>query len=130
LRISNRPISQNFYNNFISQLPLENWTDLLPLVPRHQLVEIVKQLGDRQFAKILQFFLTEVGQITLRHLRIVTPRQNGPNGGGSIVEVRKEMLHWGEPPDLETNLAEGPMPKNVKDFKLIKLRFAIDILHI
>jgi hypothetical protein len=42
-------------------LPTENWADLLPFVPRRQLVEIVKQLGDRQFAKILQFFLTEVG---------------------------------------------------------------------
>jgi hypothetical protein len=56
-------------------LALENWADLLPFVPRNQLVKIVKQLGDRQFAKILQFFLTKVGQITLGHLRIVAPRK-------------------------------------------------------
>jgi hypothetical protein len=105
-------------------LPLENWSDLLPFVPRPQLVEIVKQLGDRQFAKILQFFLTEVGQITLDHLRIVAPRENDPNGyGGPIVEVRKPF----PPIDLETNLPEGPMPANVKDFKLIELRFAVSL---
>jgi hypothetical protein len=60
---------------------------VLPFVPRRQLVEIVKQLGDRQFTKILQFFLTQVGQITLGHLRIVAPRKND---GGPIVEVRKK----------------------------------------
>jgi hypothetical protein len=110
-------------------LPLENWTELLPFVPRHQLVEIIRQLNDRQFAKILQFFLTEVGQITLGHLRIVAPRENDPNGGGPIVEVRKSYCpdEWVDLPesDLETNLPEGPMPANVKDFKLIQLRFAI-----
>jgi hypothetical protein len=103
-------------------LPLETWADLLPFVPRHQLVEIVKQLGDRQFAKILQFFLTEVGQITLGHLRIVAPRENA---SGPIVEVRKEMLPFHLPAALETNLPEGPMPTNVKDFNLIQLRFAL-----
>jgi hypothetical protein len=106
-------------------LPLENWADLLPLVPRHQLVEIFKQLDDRQFISILQFFLTKVGQITFNHLRIVAPRENDPNGIGPIVEVRK-FWHDRRPPIvLETNLPEGPMPTNVKDFKLIKLRFAI-----
>jgi hypothetical protein len=103
-------------------LPLDNWADLLPFVPRHQLVEIVKQLGDRQFAKILQFFLTDVGQITLGHLRIVAPREHDPNGdGGPIVEVSKPFPQN----DLETNLPEGPMPNNARDFKLIELRFAI-----
>jgi hypothetical protein len=62
-------------------------------------------------------------------LRIAAPRKNYPNGdGGPIVEVRKEIpFHpfWPHPIDLETNLPEGPMPTNVKDFKLIYLRFAI-----
>jgi hypothetical protein len=93
-------------------------------VPRHQLVEIVKQLGDRQFAKILQFFLTKEGKITLGHLRIVAPRGNDPNGGGQIVKVRDWMLPY-HLSALQTNLPEGPMPTNVKDFKLIELRFAI-----
>jgi hypothetical protein len=110
--------------------------DLLPLVPRRQLVEIVKQLGDRQFASILQFFLTEVGQITFNHLRFVAPRNiNGhSNNGGPIVEVLKEMpaFFFGEwkiprPSDLKATLAEGPMPNNVKDFKSIQLRFAMHI---
>jgi hypothetical protein len=114
---------------FFSQLPLENWADLLPFVPRPQLVEIVKQLGDGQFAKILQFFLTKEGQITLGHLRILAPRENDTNCDGPIVEVHKERppFHpdmW-PPSDLETNLPEGPMPNNVKDFKLIELRFVL-----
>jgi hypothetical protein len=127
LRIPSQPISQ-LSQQFFSQLPLENWADLLPFVPRHQLVEIIKQLGDRQFASILQFFLTKEGQITLAHLRIVAPRENDPNDGGPIVEVRKRLWHDWEPRlpmDLETNLPERPMPTNVKDFKLIELRFAI-----
>jgi hypothetical protein len=95
---------------------------VLPFVPRLQLVEIVKQLGDRQFAKILQFFLTQVGQITLCHLRIVAPRENDPNGSGPIVEVYKT---WWDELVLKTNLPDGPMPTNVKDFELIDLRFAI-----
>jgi hypothetical protein len=126
LRIPIRLISQ-LLQHFFSQLPLENWADLLPLVPRHQLVQLLFQLDDRQFAKILLFFLTEVGQITLGHLRIVAPREYAPNGG-PIVEVRKRFWpHWETLPpiDLETNLPEGPMPNNVKDFKLIELRFAI-----
>jgi hypothetical protein len=142
LRIPSQQISQLTTQQFFSQLPLENWADLLPFVPRHQLVEIVKQLNDRQFAKILQFFLTEVGQIALGHLRIVGPRfgpwQNDPSGyGGPIVEVRKEMLPlqrpdtWDvwppSPSDLETNLPEGPIPANVKGFKLIELRFAVKL---
>jgi hypothetical protein len=112
-------------------LPLENWADVLTFVPRHQLVEIVKQLGDRQFARILQFFLTQVGQITLGHLRIVAPRENDPNGGGPIVEVRKPFLsecEWALS-DLETKVPGGPMPNNVRDFKLIELRFAILIIY-
>jgi hypothetical protein len=104
-------------------LPLENWADLLPFVPRLQLVEIVKQLGDRQFAKILQFFLTRVGRITLGYLSIVAPRENDPNSFGPIVEVCRHYPRI--PIDLETNLPEGPIPTNVTDFKLIKLRFAI-----
>jgi hypothetical protein len=63
----------------------------------------------------------------------VAPRQNYPNGSGPTVEVRKQMppFHlsaaWDPrpPSDLETNLPEGPMPANVKDFKLIELRFAM-----
>jgi hypothetical protein len=130
LRIPSQPISQ-LSQQFFSQLPLENWADLLPFVPRHQLVEIIKQLGDRQFASILQFFLTKEGQITLGYLRIAAPRENDPNGDGPIVEVRKQMpipqfnLPVRSPSDLETNLPAVPMPTNVKDFELIELRFAI-----
>jgi hypothetical protein len=56
----------------------------------------------------------------------VAPRENDPNGGGPIVEVRKLWNARGALPpiDLETNLAEGPMPTNVKEFKLIEFRFA------
>jgi hypothetical protein len=128
---NSKPSNFPTFTTFFSELPLENWADLLPFVPRLQLVEIVKQLNDHQFAKILQFFLTEVGQITLDNLRIVAPRENDPNGGGPIVEVRKKVPPFRAqlvvlpPSDLETNLPEGPMPTNIKNFKRIELRFAI-----
>jgi hypothetical protein len=101
---------------------LETWADLLPHVPRQQLVQLVKQLADRQFVSALQFFLTEVGQIKLGHLTILAPRENDATSG-PIVKVRCKSPSC----DLETTLAEGPMPNNVKDFKIIELRFAVHI---
>jgi hypothetical protein len=105
--------------------------DLLPLVPRQQLVKLFFQIEDRQLVYNLQFFLTKVGQITFDHLRIVPPKCNYAIEG-PIVEVRKEMtafyfavLHMPTAKDLKTFLPEGPMPHNVKDFKSIHLRFAM-----
>jgi hypothetical protein len=104
--------------------------DLLPFVPRWKLVKLFFKIKDRQLVTNLQFFLTEVGQITFEHLRIVAPKRNYPIEG-PIVEVREEMpplfsADWQMPlpSDLKTHLPEGPMPTKVKDFKSIQLRFA------
>jgi hypothetical protein len=96
---------------------LENWSDLLPFVPRSQLVALLFQLDDRQFASILQYCLNEDGHITLGHLRIVTPRQNGP-----IVELCKITRGY-LTPVLETPMPDEPIPKNVHNFKSLTLRF-------
>jgi hypothetical protein len=113
---------------------LETWVDLLPFVPRHQLVKLFLQIEDRQLVYNLQFFLTKFGQVTLDHLRIVAPKLNYPIAG-PIVEVRNEMpaffsADWQTPPpcSLRTILPEGPMPTKVTDFKSIHLRFAVHII--
>jgi hypothetical protein len=99
-------------------LPLENWSDLLPFVPRRQLVALLFQLGDDQFASILQYCLNEDGHITLGHLRIRASKQNGP-----IVELCK-MIRWNYLAHvLETNLPDEPIPKNVLNFNSLTLRF-------
>jgi hypothetical protein len=108
-----------------SQLPLENWSDLLPFVPRPQLVALLFQLGDYQFASILQFCLNEDGHITLRNLRIRAPNENGP-----IVELCK-MTVWNYLSTvlLETTLPDEPIPKNVHSFSSLTFRF-LDIIKI
>jgi hypothetical protein len=102
-------------------LPLENWADLLPSVPRRQLVALLFQLGDRQFASILQYCLNEVGHITLGHLSIAAPRENYAIDG-PIVEVW-HRLGWESPPAMETILPNEPIPNNVHNFTLLSLRF-------
>jgi hypothetical protein len=64
----------------------------------------------------------------------VAPRENCLNCGwcGPIVEMRKEITPYypsmRPPSDLKTNLPKGPMPVNVRDFKLIELRFTIALI--
>jgi hypothetical protein len=58
---------------------LENWHDLLAFVPRPQLGLIVPQIGDRQFASIIQPFLHEIGEITIGKMRIIKPRVGVPS---------------------------------------------------
>jgi hypothetical protein len=104
-------------------LPLENWSDLLPFVPRRQLVALLFQLDDRQFASILQYCLNEDGHITLGDLRIRAPKQNGP-----IVELWKMTWPY-MTPVLETCLPDAPIPKNVHSFNSLTFRF-LDIVKI
>jgi hypothetical protein len=105
-----------------SQLPLENWADLLPFVPRRQLAAVLLfQLDDRQFASILQYCLNEVGQIALGHLHVLAPRQIGE---------LCQMLGWhmvAGAPLPETTMPDKPIPKNVHHFKSLTLRF-LDII--
>jgi hypothetical protein len=98
-------------------LPSENWFDLLAFVPRRKLAQIMAWNGNRQFAKIVQTFLHEYGQIKLDSIAIVRPFVEHPNGG---LRVRvKYMDSW-----LRFKLADSQIPANIKDFKTVKLRFA------
>jgi hypothetical protein len=95
-----------------SQLPLENWHDLLPYVPRNQLGNVVSQIGDRQFAKIIQSFLHDpVRKITLGKMRIIPPREYVLNDQ-PVVKVGPKA----------TNMPDWPMPGNIRNFKKIKLK--------
>jgi hypothetical protein len=109
-------------------LPLETWVDVLAYVPRPQLVETVGQIHNRQFSKILQFFLHKCGggEIILGNMEIFKPRENGGDandeGCRPVVIVQPVMNNRGKW-WRETTLADGPPPKNVKDFTSIHLRF-------
>jgi hypothetical protein len=68
---------------------LENWSDLLAFVSRPQLVALSNQIWHRQFAKILQFFLHECGEISLGGMTIVGPEKGKSDGDGRPM-VRKQ----------------------------------------
>jgi hypothetical protein len=103
-----------------SQLPLENWSDLLPFVPTHQLVEIVSGTADRQFANILQFFLHKYAKFTLGHMEIFAARKRGTAILRQLLEIRPGFLASG-PKMMLRNMA---ISKNVNNFQSIGLRFA------
>jgi hypothetical protein len=92
---------------------LENWHDLLASVPRSQLGNVVSQIGDRQFANIIQSFLHDpVREITLGEMGIIPPRWNVPSD--------QPMVKVGR--NAATNMPNWPMPGNIKDFKEINLK--------
>jgi hypothetical protein len=92
---------------------LENWHDLLAFVPRTQLGNAVSQIGDRQFAYIIQSFLhDEVKEITLGEMEIILPRKNVPSDQPAV-QVS---------PNPATIMPDWPMPGNIKNFKEIELR--------
>jgi hypothetical protein len=103
---------------------LENWADLLPFVPRRQLVALLFKLGDPQFASILQYCLNEVGHITIDYLRIRAPKENYAIHG-PIVEVTKIIRRNNY---LETPIPDEPIPKNVHNFYSLMFRF-LDIIY-
>jgi hypothetical protein len=105
---------RQFHSKIFSQLPLENWHDLLAFVPRCQLGNVVSQIGHRQFARIIQSFLhDEVREITLGRMYIIPPRL-GVCSDLPMVKV------W---PNKATNIPDWPIPANIKDFKEIHLKF-------
>jgi hypothetical protein len=75
---------------------------MFAFVPRRRVGQIVPQIGDRQFAGIAQSFLHNYARITLANIHIIVPSH----------------------PLIQHDV---PMPKNVKDFRFINLRFAICI---
>jgi hypothetical protein len=96
---------------------------MLPFVPRCQLVALLFQLDDRQFASILQYCLNEDGHVTLGHMQIRAPKENNAING-PIVELWK--MQWPYmTPVLETTLPDEPIPKNVHSFNSITFRFLL-----
>jgi hypothetical protein len=114
-----KPLDHQIFTTLIyfSQLPLENWADLLPFLPSKHLVALLLHFGDRQFASILQFCLNKLG-IFIGCLRIVPPSEKDAMlkvWPGYEIGWSKQMVRM--------MLPDGPMPKNVKDFKSINLRW-------
>jgi hypothetical protein len=104
---------------FCSQLPKETWFDLLAFVPRHQLGKIAPKVG-RKFAALLQSFLHNYRAITLGNIRIKRPRPKDASGR-LVVRAWPKWHHRCKHqvlPDVE-------MPKNIKDFLMIQLGFAV-----
>jgi hypothetical protein len=84
---------------------------VLGLVPRCQLGNAVAQIGDRQFADIIQPFLHERGQIQLGIMSIIPPH---------FPSDQPKVRVW---PNEATNMPDLPMPENIKNFKEIELKF-------
>jgi hypothetical protein len=101
-----------------SQLPNENWYDLLAFVPRRQLGNNASQIGDRQFAHILQSYLHDEvdNKVTLGQMLIIPPRRN-------VTSDRPMMQYSYE--CAAVDLPDCPMPKNVKNFIEIYLKFVL-----
>jgi hypothetical protein len=109
-----------FHSAKFSELPLETWVDLFGFVPRRQLVKLLPRIGDRQFAQAIQYFLLKLGQFTLGQLRVIAPREDDMDGC-PMVKVHKRVD--GEWRKITANLANSPMPENVKNFTQLIFRF-------
>jgi hypothetical protein len=100
---------------------------LLAFVPRRQLGEIVPQIGNRQFAAIVQPFLHNYGQITLGNISLYWPGKNDSNNSPRARVWPKyangnEKQWW--TPRQQMILPEVEMPDNVGDFLYIRIWFA------
>jgi hypothetical protein len=101
---------------------------LLAFVPRHQLGQIVPQIGDRRFAGIAQSFLHDEvdNKVTLGNIWINGPREFDVNGHPSL---RVWPKYWYAKPwrtiseQLVLPAADLPMPENIKDFVSLRIRF-------
>jgi hypothetical protein len=92
---------------------LENWHDLLSLVPRSQLGNIVSEIGDYHFADIIQSFLHDpIREITLGNMRIIAPRPDVPSDHPMVKIMDKAAV----------NMPDWPMPGNIRNFKQIDLK--------
>jgi hypothetical protein len=83
--------------------------ELFGFVPRLQLLGLLPHIDDCHLAEAMQYFLLKCGKVTLGNLRIDTPLYYEVNG------------RWMVQKFLEP---DGPMPRNIKNFRLIYLRFS------
>jgi hypothetical protein len=86
---------------------------LLAFVPRRQLGNAVSEIGDYQFASIIQSFLHGFGKIKLGLMNTLSP-DFSEDETAVLVSENTGMI---------TNMPDWPMPQNVKDFKGIVLKF-------
>jgi hypothetical protein len=91
----------------------------LAFVPRYQLAKIVPKIGNPQFARIVQTFLHEYGEITLDKMVIMQPYNEHPNDCPRVRVWQKQMHLF-----VRFKLTDAQIPKNITNFKSIKLRFA------
>jgi hypothetical protein len=113
-------------------------------VPRRQLANLAPQIGDRQFAYILQSFLHGFGKIKLGKMEIIALRRSvrffllhlGLDLMGLIIMLIRPSIviipppptvPWYRPmvrvrPNAATNMPDSSMPRNIKDFKEIKFK--------
>jgi hypothetical protein len=76
-------------------------------VPRRQLAKLVPQIGNWEFASKAQFFLHDLGEITLGFFQIM------PEGIYKTYDNDTEA--WFPLPDV-------PIPENIKNFEGILIR--------
>jgi hypothetical protein len=93
----------------------------LAFVPRSQLGNIVSEIGDRQFARILQSFLHEHGDITLGRMEIIPPRYR-VTSDRPMAMVRNLHNEYGY---AAVDLPDLPMAENVKNFDEIHVKFVL-----
>jgi hypothetical protein len=104
-------------------LPLETWADIFGFLPRRQLAEIVPEIGDWHFAERAQYFLHECSKITLDSLEI-RRSSSWINRKVPIVKLYDDDDDEEHKTGWEFPLADVPIPKNIKNFKYIHIRFA------
>jgi hypothetical protein len=96
---------------------LETWYDWLAFVPHHRLGQIVPEIGDRRFASIIQKFLHEYRESTIKYIEIVAPYEEDPNGHPRV--RARQNNH-----PLRFEMAKAQMPANITNFYNLQLRFA------
>jgi hypothetical protein len=116
---------------------METWADVFGFLPRPMLAEFVPQIGHWHFTTKAQYFLHELGKITLGYLDIARSASWMNRNGPPIVkfsdyahrEINWPWYGFSELPPAqpiagwEFPLADVPIPKNIINFKGIHIRF-------
>jgi hypothetical protein len=104
---------------------------LLAFVPRHQLGQIVPQIGDRQFARIVQPFLHNYAQITLGNIEINRPvADEYPTATGRPqLQLWPKYANWNDEPwytlSPQMILPDVPISENIRDFHHISILYGL-----
>jgi hypothetical protein len=88
-------------------------------VPRHQLGQVVPQIGDRKFASVVQSFLHEYGEISIDRIQIVAPYEEDASGHPRVRALQNHS-------PLRFEMAEAQMPANITNFEDLYLGFQLN----